>query len=116
MWLRTPASTLCKRGQSLTFIRSIVRGGEARATALLTSKLEELHRVRVPLSFSLKPLNSHQLAHALVEHETLDSDEVKKVIKGEPIRNITDVLNEELSNMSAGAGAHMPASAGASGL
>lgn len=81
-------------------VTNIVRGGEARATALLTSKLEELHR----------------LAHALVEHETLDSDEVKKVIKGEPIRNITDVLNEELSNMSAGAGAHMPASAGASGL
>lgn len=30
---------------SLTPLISIVRGGEARATALLTSKLEELHRV-----------------------------------------------------------------------
>jgi ATP-dependent metalloprotease len=37
------------------------------------------------------------LAHALVEHETLDSDEVKKVIKGEPIRNIADVLEDDLS-------------------
>ncbi|KAF5380979.1 hypothetical protein D9615_003952 [Tricholomella constricta] len=64
-------------------VTKIVRGGEARATALLTEKLEELHR----------------LARALVEHETLDSDEVKKVIKGEPIRNITEVLDEELSNI-----------------
>jgi len=61
-------------------VTKIVRGGEARATALLTEKLEELHR----------------LARALVEHETLDSDEVKKVIKGEQIRNITEVLNEAL--------------------
>lgn len=37
-----------------------------------------------------------QLAHALVEHETLDSDEVRKVIKGEKIRGITEVLEEEL--------------------
>jgi ATP-dependent metalloprotease len=44
-----------------------------------------------------------QLAHALVEHETLDSDEVKRVIKGEPIRNITEVLEEELSNLEANA-------------
>ncbi|KAF9464699.1 ATP-dependent peptidase [Collybia nuda] len=64
-------------------VTNIVRGGEARATALLTKKLEELHR----------------LAHALVEHETLDSDEVKKVIRGEPIRNITEVLEEEISNL-----------------
>ncbi|GLB34957.1 putative peptidase family M41 [Lyophyllum shimeji] len=61
-------------------VTRIVRGGEARATALLTEKLEELHR----------------LARALVEHETLDSEEVKKVIKGEPIRNITEVLDEAL--------------------
>jgi ATP-dependent metalloprotease len=88
--------------------RRIVRGGEARATALLTSKLDELHRVCFSVSCHLKALNCRQLAHALVEHETLDSDEVKKVIRGEPIRNITDVLDEELSNI--------PASAGAPGL
>ncbi|RDB21001.1 Mitochondrial inner membrane i-AAA protease supercomplex subunit YME1 [Hypsizygus marmoreus] len=64
-------------------VTKIVRGGEARAAALLTSKLEELHR----------------LANALVEHETLDLEEVKKVIKGEPIRNITEVLDAELSNL-----------------
>ncbi|KAF8894613.1 ATP-dependent peptidase [Infundibulicybe gibba] len=62
-------------------VTRIVKGGEARATALLTSKLDELHR----------------LAQALVEHETLDSDEVRKVVKGEPIRGITEVLEEELS-------------------
>ena len=38
-----------------------------------------------------------QLAHALVEHETLDSDEVKKVIKGEAIRSVAEVLKEDLS-------------------
>ncbi|KAF8077949.1 ATP-dependent peptidase [Lyophyllum atratum] len=64
-------------------VTKIVRGGEARAMALLTERLEELHR----------------LARALVEHETLDSEEVKKVIKGEQIRNITEVLDEELSNL-----------------
>lgn len=58
--------------------------------------------------FPLKALNSQQLAHALVEHETLDSDEVKKVIRGEPIRNITDVLDEELSNIPASAKAPSP--------
>lgn len=41
-----------------------------------------------------------QLAAALVEHETLDADEVRKVIKGEPIRNITEVLAEDLTRIS----------------
>ena len=41
-----------------------------------------------------------QLANALMEHETLDAEEVKKVIKGEPIRNIKEVLAEDLSRMS----------------
>jgi len=62
-------------------VTNLILGGQGRATTILTSRIEELHR----------------LAHALVEHETLDADEVKKVIKGEPIRNITQVLEEELS-------------------
>ncbi|KAJ7709908.1 ATP-dependent peptidase [Mycena rosella] len=62
-------------------VTNLILGGQGRATTILTSRIEELHR----------------LAHALVEHETLDSDEVKKVIKGEPIRNITQVLEDELS-------------------
>ena len=41
-----------------------------------------------------------QLAAALVEHETLDAAEVRKVIKGEPIRNISEVIQEDLSRMS----------------
>ncbi|KAG6890698.1 hypothetical protein C0995_005071 [Termitomyces sp. Mi166 len=61
----------------------LVRDGEARATTLLTERLDELHK----------------LAHALVEHETLDADEVRKVIKGEPIRTITEVLDDELSTL-----------------
>ncbi|KAG5342745.1 hypothetical protein C0989_008694 [Termitomyces sp. Mn162] len=62
-------------------VSRLVRNGEARATTLLTEKLEELHR----------------LAHALVEHETLDAEEVRKVIKGEPIRTITEILDDEMS-------------------
>ncbi|KAJ7046779.1 ATP-dependent peptidase [Mycena alexandri] len=62
-------------------VTNLILGGQGRATTILTSRIEELHR----------------LARALVEHETLDSDEVKKVIKGEPIRTITQVLEEELS-------------------
>ena len=46
------------------------------------------------------PLNLHpQLARALVEHETLNSEEVQKVIKGEPIGNISEVLDEDISNL-----------------
>ena len=41
-----------------------------------------------------------KLAAALVEHETLDAEEVRKVIKGEQIRNITEVIQEDLSRMS----------------
>ncbi|KAF8636527.1 hypothetical protein AX17_003340 [Amanita inopinata Kibby_2008] len=63
-------------------VLNIIKGGEARATTLLTFRLDELHR----------------LAHALVEHETLDSEEVRKVVRGEPIRNISEVLDEELSS------------------
>ncbi|KAF8902144.1 peptidase family M41-domain-containing protein [Gymnopilus junonius] len=64
-------------------VTKLVRGGEARAAALLTAKINELHL----------------LAHALVDHETLNLEEVKKVIKGEPIRNITEVLEEDISNL-----------------
>ncbi|KAL4265219.1 AAA ATPase family protein [Pleurotus pulmonarius] len=62
-------------------IRKLIQNSEERVTALLKEKEEELHR----------------LAHALVEHETLDADEVRKVIKGEQIRNISEILQEELS-------------------
>jgi ATP-dependent metalloprotease len=62
-------------------VRNLVQSGQSRVVALLKSKEEELHR----------------LAHALVEHETLDAEEVRKVIKGEPIRNIVDILQENLS-------------------
>ncbi|KAJ7774612.1 ATP-dependent peptidase [Mycena maculata] len=61
-------------------VTNLILGGQGRATTILMSRIEELHR----------------LAHALVEHETLDSDEVKKVIKGEPIRTITQVLEDDL--------------------
>lgn len=40
-----------------------------------------------------------QLAKALVDHETLNLEEVKKVVKGEPIRNITDILEEDVPNL-----------------
>ncbi|KAJ3845047.1 ATP-dependent peptidase [Lentinula raphanica] len=62
-------------------VSKIIKASEDRVTHLLKSKVDELHL----------------LAQALVEHETLDKDEVHRVIKGEPIRNITEVLEEELA-------------------
>jgi ATP-dependent metalloprotease len=60
-------------------ITKLLQQGEARVTKLLMEKKEELHR----------------LAHALVEHETLDAEEVKKVIRGEPIRNIKEKISHD---------------------
>lgn len=37
-----------------------------------------------------------------MEHETLDAEEVRKVIKGEQIRNIAEVIQEDLSRLSTG--------------
>jgi len=51
-----------------------------------------------------------QLAHALVEHETLDADEVRKVVKGEPIRNIKELMREDLTAMSTESTASSPES------
>ncbi|KAK7693546.1 hypothetical protein QCA50_003115 [Cerrena zonata] len=59
-------------------VRSLIIAGESRVKELLKTKEEELHR----------------LANALVEYETLDADEVRRVIKGEPIRNLVEVLQE----------------------
>ncbi|TBU50742.1 ATP-dependent metallopeptidase Hfl [Dichomitus squalens] len=64
-------------------VRSLLIAGESRVTALLKSKADELHR----------------LANALVEHETLDAEEVQKVIRGETIRNIDEVIKEDLSRL-----------------
>ncbi|KAF9482749.1 ATP-dependent peptidase [Pholiota conissans] len=62
-------------------VTKLVRGGETRAKILLSDKVDELHL----------------LAHALVDHETLNLEEVKKVIKGEPIRTMTEILEEDMS-------------------
>ncbi|KAI0256691.1 ATP-dependent peptidase [Lactifluus subvellereus] len=69
-------------------VRRLLQAGQARVFSLLRSKQHELHR----------------LALALIEHETLDMEEVKKVIQGEPIRNIKDVVSEDLSRL----GVHAP--------
>ncbi|TRM58661.1 P-loop containing nucleoside triphosphate hydrolase protein [Schizophyllum amplum] len=61
-------------------VTRLIKESEERAREVLTSKLPELHR----------------LAESLVEYETLDGDEVKKVIKGEPIRALNEVLDEKL--------------------
>lgn len=50
------------------------------------------------LTVYFRPLS--QLARALVEHETLEADEVRKVIKGEQIRNIKELIKEDLTAMS----------------
>jgi len=72
-----------KREEIENEVRRLLQAGQARVFALLRSKQQELHR----------------LALALIEHETLDMEEVKKVIQGEPIRNIKDVISEDLSRI-----------------
>ena len=39
-----------------------------------------------------------QLADALVEHETLTEEEVYRVIRGEKLPKITDIVREELDS------------------
>ncbi|GJE95145.1 ATP-dependent peptidase [Phanerochaete sordida] len=73
-----------KQDEIETEVRKILTSGESRVHNLLKAKEVELHR----------------LAAALVEHETLDAEEVRKVVKGEQIRNITEVIQEDLSRMS----------------
>ncbi|KAH9997279.1 ATP-dependent peptidase [Russula vinacea] len=72
-----------KREEIENEVRRMLQAGQARVFALLRSKQQELHR----------------LALALIEHETLDIEEVKKVIQGESIRNIKDVISEDLSRI-----------------
>jgi cell division protease FtsH len=56
-------------------IKSIIDGAYSRAHKLLTDNLEELHR----------------LARGLLEYETLSGDEIRTVLRGEPvIRKVVD--------------------------
>jgi len=59
-----------KRQEIEAEVRSLLEASQERARRILGEREEELHR----------------LADALVEYETLDLDEVRKVVKGEPIR------------------------------
>jgi len=59
-----------KRSEIESEVRGMLEGAAARATNILKTHKDELHR----------------LADALVEYETLNLEEVKKVIKGEKIR------------------------------
>ncbi|KIK57837.1 hypothetical protein GYMLUDRAFT_46049 [Collybiopsis luxurians FD-317 M1] len=61
-------------------VTKLIKEGQTRVTTLLKSRIDELHL----------------LAKALVEHETLDKEQVMRVIKGEPLRQISEVLEEEL--------------------
>ncbi|KAF8478682.1 ATP-dependent peptidase [Russula ochroleuca] len=72
-----------KREEIESEVRRMLQAGQARVFSLLRSKQQELHR----------------LALALIEHETLDIEEVKKVIQGESIRNIKDVISDDLSRI-----------------
>ncbi|KAG8957269.1 hypothetical protein FRC03_010299 [Tulasnella sp. 419] len=66
------------KGQVDEEVRKLVNEGVFRVTALLTEKKDELDK----------------LAHALVEYETLNGEEVKKVIKGERIRSVLEPMEE----------------------
>ncbi|KZT26425.1 ATP-dependent metallopeptidase Hfl [Neolentinus lepideus HHB14362 ss-1] len=79
-----------KREEIENEIRSLLQAGEARVAKLLKSKEDELHRVSVT-----DPI----LASALIEYETLDLEEVKKVVRGEKIRDIKEVIQEDLERI-----------------
>jgi len=44
-------------------------------------------------------LRRPKLARALVEYETLDLEEVKRVVKGEPIRSLGEVFEADNAEM-----------------
>ncbi|KAI9509379.1 ATP-dependent metallopeptidase Hfl [Russula earlei] len=84
---REESISTSKREEIENEVRRLLQAGQSRVFTLLRSKQHELHR----------------LALALIEHETLDMEEVEKVIRGEPIRNIKDVISEDLSRLGAAA-------------
>ena len=45
-----------------------------------------------------------------MEYETLDGDEVKKVIKGEPIRGLNEVLDEKIHEAEEADASYVPPS------
>ncbi|KAL4251753.1 AAA ATPase family protein [Abortiporus biennis] len=79
-------------------VRKLLVAGESRVSTLLKSKEAELHR----------------LATALMERETLTAEEVKKVIKGEPIADIQEVIKEDLSREGSTSTTTTPVSASSS--
>ncbi|KAL1746381.1 peptidase family M41-domain-containing protein [Schizophyllum fasciatum] len=74
-------------------VTRIIKESEQRATEILTTRVVELHR----------------LAESLVEYETLDGDEVRKVIKGEPIRALNEVLEEKIHETEEADASYVPA-------
>ena len=81
-------------------IQRLIIEGQERARKLLREKENELHKVglRVCPSIFFRADCRVQLANALVEYETLDLEEVKKVIKGEPIRSVEERLLEVIQD------------------
>ncbi|TDL27465.1 ATP-dependent peptidase [Rickenella mellea] len=67
-----------KREEIESETQRILVDGYNRAKTLLDEKKDELHR----------------LAEALVEHETLDLAQVRRVIKGEPIESVEESLSK----------------------
>ena len=65
------------------------RGPHDQVRGVASGKLNHFTQVGV-VAYTL------QLAESLVEYETLDGDEVKRVIKGEPIRGLNEVLDEKI--------------------
>jgi hypothetical protein len=73
--------------------RRLIFEAEERARKLLKTHVDELHL----------------LANALVEHETLSLEEVEKVLRGEKLPRITDLLKEDLGKPPPSPPATLPA-------
>ena len=72
-------------------IVSLLSDSRTRVFTLLKSREEEIHRVSTSLRYL--PSIAHfqvQLSQALVKYETLDADDVRRAVRGEPLR-VNDV-------------------------
>ena len=72
-------------------IKGIIDRAYSRSKTILTENIEQLHR----------------LARGLLEHETLSGDEIRTVLRGDPV--IKKVVDEPAPETPPGLGSHHPA-------
>lgn len=78
----------------------ILADSVTRVRTLMSSKEKELHTVSCPLILATCYPNliimPSQLAEALLEYETLDSDQVRRILAGEELPSLREVLEGDV--------------------